>query len=156
MRRDRNDRRFEVKQLRPSQEGARKALFDLEADIMEVVWGKARPVLVREVQQLLERSDHSLAYTTVMTTMDRLWKKGVLQRATQGKAYVYWASLSREEFHRQVAAQVLDSLMPEVTEPLLASFVDYTAQSDPSYLDRLEQLIRSKREELERNRRQGE
>jgi predicted transcriptional regulator len=155
VRRDSEGRSFEVKQLRPGQEGARKALFDLEADVMEAVWGKPRPVLVREVQQVLER-DRPLAYTTVMTTMDRLWKKGVLQRATQGKAYVYWASLSREEFHRQVAAQVLDSLMPEVTEPLLASFVDYTAQSDPSHLDRLEQLIRSKREELERSRGQDE
>jgi predicted transcriptional regulator len=149
------DPQFELKQLRPAEHGSRKALFDLESEIMEVVWNhNARRVLVRDVHAILERR-RAIAYTTVMTTMDRLWKKGVLERESQGKAYAYWARLSREAFHRQVAAQVIDSLLPEVTEPLLASFVDHTAQSDPAHLDRLEELIRSKREQLERDRRQG-
>ena len=156
MAKDSSDPQFEFKQLRPAEHGSRKALFDLEAEIMDVVWNwKADRVLVRDVHTALERT-RPIAYTTVMTTMDRLWKKGVLQRESQGKAYAYWARLSRDEFHRHIAAQLIDSLLPEVTDPLLAFFVDYTAQSDPTHLDRLEQLIRSKRKKLERDRRKAE
>ena len=146
--------RFELKHLRPAEHGARMALFDLEAEIMEVVWnGKTDRVLVRDVHTALERT-RPIAYTTVLTTMDRLWKKGVLERESQGKAHAYWARLPREEFHRQIAVQVIASLLPEVTEPLLASYIEYTAHADPAHLDRLEELIRSRREELVRQRSQ--
>ena len=144
----RKDAEFEVKQLRPGESGIRKALFDLEADIMEVLWRKSRRASVREIHEVLERG-RTIAYTTVMTTMDRLWKKGLLLRESEAKAYLYWPKHSQDEFHRLVAAQVVDSLMPEVSEPLLASFVDATAQASPDHLDRLEELIRLKRKELE-------
>jgi predicted transcriptional regulator len=84
--------------------------------------------------------------------MDRLRKKGVLQRQIRGKAYAYWSRLSREEFHRQIAAQILDSLLPEVTEPLLAAYIEQTALAGPRQLDRLEELIRSRRAALQHRR----
>lgn len=139
---------FQIQQFRPHKKGSRKMLFDLESDVMEVLWNRGRTrLVVRDVHKILE-SNRDIAYTTVMTTMDRLWKKGVLERAREGKAYAYWPRLSRDEFYRQVAVQVLDSLLPEVSDPLLSSFVESVAELDTAQLDRLEEFIRQKRNEL--------
>lgn len=139
---------FQIQQFRPQKKGSRKILFDLESDVMEVLWSQGQTrLLVRDVHKTLE-SNRDIAYTTVMTTMDRLWKKGVLDREREGKAYAYWPRLSRDEFYRQAAVQVLDSLLPEVSAPLLSSFVESIAESDAAHLDRLEDIIRQKRNEL--------
>lgn len=139
---------FTVQQFRTDQEGARMLLHNLEADVLEQMWkGSASGLTVREVHKTLEKS-RAIAYTTVMTTMDRLWKKGVLRRERQGKAYLYAPLLERSEFYRQAAGQVFECLLHEVTEPLLASFIDSAANLDSEHLDRLEELIQQKRREL--------
>ena len=70
--------------FRPDQEGLRAALFDLEADIMEVVWSKGwQEFAVADVQHELER-ERDIAYTTVMTTVSRLHEKGLLDREREG------------------------------------------------------------------------
>ena len=62
--------------FRPEKEGLRAALFDLEADIMEVVWTKGwKEFAVADVHRELER-ERDIAYTTVMTTVGRLHGKG--------------------------------------------------------------------------------
>ena len=67
-------------------------LGSLEEAAMSVLW-QAGPLSVREVNEKL--SAKSLAYTTVMTTLDRLYKKGLLGRSKLGFAYVYEPALSR-------------------------------------------------------------
>jgi predicted transcriptional regulator len=69
---------------------------DLEAVVMDRVWAGSEPVTVREIfDELSERRD--IAYTTVMSTMDNLHRKGWLERRRVGKAYSYWPTMSREE-----------------------------------------------------------
>lgn len=141
--------KFTVQQLRTDQEGARMLLHDLEADVLEQLWKTSGDgTTVREVHTALERN-RSIAYTTVMTTMDRLWKKGVLRRVLQGKAYLYSCLLERSEFYRQAAGQVFECLLPEAAEPLLASFVESAGNLNSKHLDRLETLIQQKRQELQ-------
>jgi len=83
-----------------------RQLGQLEAAVMERVWAGDRPVLVREVLEDLKQ-DRPLAYTTVMTVMDNLHKKGFLSRERQGRAYAYRAMRSREEHTAEIMEEVL-------------------------------------------------
>src|SRR5215213_5737884 len=73
-------------------------LGKLERAVMEEVWGRGR-VSVGEIHRAFgERT----AYTTWMTTLDRLYKKGLLVREKEGRAYIYSARVTRDELHRLV------------------------------------------------------
>src|SRR5438128_2167994 len=74
-----------------------KQFGELEAAVMEQIWRRSRPVLVRDVLEDLQVG-RTIAYTTVMTVMDKLHRKGWLRREPQGRAYVYEAVASRESY----------------------------------------------------------
>lgn len=107
---------------------------DLEAAVMDRMWSYGRPANVREVLEDLQR-ERSIAYTTVMTVMDNLHKKGWLRRKRVGRAYEYEAVASREGYtaklmrealatsSNQAAALVhfLSDLSPEESEALQAA-----------------------------------
>ncbi|MBK8015211.1 MAG: BlaI/MecI/CopY family transcriptional regulator [Deltaproteobacteria bacterium] len=134
--------------FRPEQEGLRAALFDLEADIMEVVWSKGwKEFAVADVQRELERK-RDIAYTTVMTTVGRLHEKGLLSRERDGKRYVYRPCMSRDEFTEAMARDLLGSLSGLGHEQAIALLVDQVADSDAEELGKFEALIRKKKKEL--------
>lgn len=108
---------------------------------MEVLWA-GDPFTVREV---MARTEGDPAYTTVMTTLDRLFKKGLLDRRKDGSAFVYSATMSRDEYHQAVAQAAIGELLQRSTAPVLAAFVDAAATIDEDNLRRLEQLIAAHR-----------
>ena len=127
-----------------------KSLGPLERDVMEVVWnlGSAN---VREVAAAITRP---LAYTTVMTTLDRLYKKGVLQRVTNDRAFVYSARFTRQDWDRQRAGELMSGFLTgpvESRELILSCMVDAVGSHDARLLDELEQKIQRKREELSKS-----
>lgn len=79
---------------------------DLEAVIMDRVWERGEPVTVRELFDELA-AERTIAYTTVMSTMDNLHRKGWLDRAREGKAYRYTATASREEYSARLMREAL-------------------------------------------------
>ena len=81
---------------------------ELEMAIMDVMWAAKSPCVVREVRERL-RYDRPVAYTTVMTVMDILYRKGVLQRVKHGRAWRYWPVEQREEHDARVMTEVLRS-----------------------------------------------
>jgi predicted transcriptional regulator len=93
---------------------------DLEAVIMRRVWDHDGPVTVRELYEELQR-ERAIAYTTVMSTMDNLYRKGWLARERDGKAYRYTAVASREQY----SARLMGEAMAEAadTEAVLSHFV---------------------------------
>ena len=136
--------------IRLDRPGIRAALGDLEAEVMEAIW--ARPpgtaVTVREVFEALSER-RRLAYTTVMTTMARLARKGLLVAERSGPAYLYRAALSREEF--------IDHFVGAALERLLVNFAGATRRqleklTDPDLQARLAELL----EQVERRRTRGE
>lgn len=136
--------------FRPEQAGLRAALFDLEADIMEVVWSRGWDAfVVGDVQRELER-DREIAYTTVMTTMGRLFEKGLLGRERDGKRYVYRPLLNREEFTESMAREILSSLSQLDQAQAISLLVEQVSDSDSEQLRRLERLIKKRRKELGR------
>ena len=82
------------------------ALGDLEARVMRRVWARREPVTVREVLGDLQQ-ERPVAYTTVMTVMDNLRKKGWLQRQAEGRAYRYAPLISAEEYSAGLMRQAL-------------------------------------------------
>jgi predicted transcriptional regulator len=93
---------------------------DLEAVVMHRVWDHDGPVTVRELFDEL-RGERSIAYTTVMSTMDNLHRKGWLERERDGKAYRYTAVASREEYSARLMSEALVGAAD--TEAVLSHFV---------------------------------
>ena len=125
-------------------------LGPLEVEVMEVVW-KVGTGNVREVSGLMQRN---LAYTTVMTTMDRLFKKGLLARRMNDRAFVYTPKLTREEWDRRRAGEIMSDILAgplESRHMLLSCLVDAVGTHDARLLDDLEKKIQRKREELAKN-----
>jgi predicted transcriptional regulator len=83
-----------------------RQLGQLEAVIMERLWSYGRPVPVREVLEDLQQ-DRTIAYTTVMTVMDNLHRKGLLTREMAGRAYRYQPAQTREQHNAAVMGEVL-------------------------------------------------
>lgn len=136
--------------FRTEQEGLRATLFDLEADIMEVVWSKAwQEFSVADVQRELELG-RDIAYTTVMTTLGRLHSKGLLDRERSGKRYVYRPRMNRDEFTQAMAREFLNSLSGLSHEQALSLLVDQVADSDAEELRKLEALIKRRKKVLDR------
>ncbi len=127
--------------------GKAVSLGRLESAVMEILWadGEGR------VQDVLSALDRGLAYTTVMTTLDRLFKKGLLDRAKQDRAFVYRARLTRAEWERHRAsglvAEFLSGPGPS-RELLLSCFLDAVGTHDAPLLDELEKEFRKRRREL--------
>ena len=93
-----------------------------------------------------------VAYTTLMTTLDRLYKKGLLNRRKDGRAFLYSAAVTSEEFEHGIAEDVIDGLLgrnSEGIEPILACIVDTISDNDRELLNELERLVRQKRLDLE-------
>jgi predicted transcriptional regulator len=91
------------------------------------------------------------AYTTIMTTLDRLYRKGLLNRRKEGRAFLYSAKFSAGELERGVAEDVIGNLLDSNSgpvEPVLACIVDAVSDRDRQFLDDLERLVREKRQEL--------
>jgi len=135
--------------FKSSQEILESRLGTLEREVMAVVWN-AGEINVREA---CERLGSTVAYTTVMTTMDRLFKKRLLVRRKIGRAFVYAATATRNEMEGAVASELVHSLLQQHGDeplPLLSSLVDAVSDRDRALLDDLERLIREKRRQADR------
>jgi predicted transcriptional regulator len=128
--------------FRPGARGPAQVLGELESAVIEILWAEPRLTVVDVEEQLRRRRE--IAHTTVLTTMDRMHRKGYLTREKHGKAFVYSPTYSRKEFEQRMAQEVLGALIGDFTEPALSAFVDLVAE-DAGALDQLEQLIREKR-----------
>ncbi|MDR1711577.1 MAG: BlaI/MecI/CopY family transcriptional regulator [Propionibacteriaceae bacterium] len=102
-------------------------LGDLETSVMEVLWGSDRPLSVHEVHSAL-RKERDLAYTTIMTVLCRLTKKGIASRQLEGRAWLY----------KPVATRV-DMVMGEIQD--LLSGLPATEQS--AALERIAEKVAS-------------
>jgi predicted transcriptional regulator len=144
MNRNRHLPRIALRAFKPGAPGIGTVLGELETTVMELLW-KHPGQTVTEVERSLLRS-REIAHTTVLTTLDRLHRKGYLTRAKRGKAFVYSPRLSRDEFERGMAEEVLGTLLGHFSTPALSAFVDLVGE-DPGTLDRLEAMIKEKRRE---------
>lgn len=129
--------------------GRTMSLGRLESAAMEILWTRGES----RVQDVVSALDRGLAYTTVMTTLDRLFKKGLLDRAKRERAFVYRARLTRAEWERRRASDLVAAFLTGAgrsRELLLSCFLDAVGTHDAPLLDKLEKEIRKRRRELSR------
>ncbi len=109
------------------------------------------------VRELLDSGKIEAAYTTVMTTLDRLYKKGFLTRATNapGQAFRYRLKQDEQTFYHAVLGANLNRLLQSAANPSLplSYLVDAVTEHDRALLDELQRAVNRKRQELRRRER---
>jgi predicted transcriptional regulator len=121
----------------PSRTGVEKLLGELESDVMEIAWRHGR-VAVRRVMELLNADrQQSVAYTTVLTVMQRLAEKGLLSRTLIGKTHHYQARWSRDEFLSQSSHRIVRALVEDFGDVAIVQFLAALDHLDPERLRRL-------------------
>ena len=124
----------------------RPGLGPLESKVLELLWGHDGAATVRDVHAALPE----LAYTTLMTTLDRLYRKGVLTRRRRGRAFSYEARCSRIAMLGElVSGHVADLLAASgASSAILSSLVHAVGRRDAVLLDELDALVQAERERL--------
>jgi predicted transcriptional regulator len=128
----------------------------LEQELLQALWSRGNAT----VRELLDGAGadgrHKIAYTTLMTTLDRLYKKRLLDRVAEGRAFRYSPRQSAEEFQKAAAGEAIQQLLDSGTAAglPLSYLVEAITERDTQLLDELQQLVERKRREL-RNREPG-
>lgn len=144
-----NSPRFLLRGFRRPSEVASLALGKLERQVLDEAWRRGE-VSVREV---FASFDEKVAYTTLMTTLDRLYKKKLLRRRKDGRAFLYSPAVTLQEFEHGIREDVIAGLLghgAEGVEPVLACIVDTVSERDRELLDELDRLVKEKKRQLRR------
>src|ERR1700730_2881709 len=123
-------------------EPALPVLHELEAEVMEELWAQGEAPVRSVMDALNKRTSKERAYTTYMTIMARLHKKGVLDRRRQGKTDFYAPKLHRDEFMALRARAEVGGLVDQYGEVALSHFARQVASLDPARRRALQRLAR--------------
>jgi predicted transcriptional regulator len=131
---------------------SKRQIGPLEEQVLKALWLSGNAT----VRELLESHQLDVAYTTLMTTLDRLYKKQLLDRKLEGKAFRYTPRLTAEEFEKTATQDAIRELLAanDRTALPLSYFVEAITEHDVKLLDELQELLERKRRELE-NREEG-
>lgn len=122
---------------------AGRVLGPLETRLLELLWAQRGPATVGQIQRVFPE----LAYTTIMTTLDRLYRKGLMQRAKDGRAFAYAPRYTRGELLSEVISGHVAELFQAADEStvLLSTLVRAVGQKDAALLDELDALVQAER-----------
>ena len=139
--------RFVLRGFKRPREVASESLGKLELNVLKEIWQRDE-VSVRDIYLAF---GERIAYTTLMTTLDRLFKKKLLTRRKDGRAFIYLPAVSPDELEQGIREDVIDGLLghgADAVQPVLACIVDTVSERDRELLDELDRLIKEKRREL--------
>jgi predicted transcriptional regulator len=117
-------------------------LHELEAEVMEELWRSGESSVRAVMEALNSQTDRPRAYTTYMTVMARLHKKGLLVRRREGKGDYYTPALGRDEYMALRAGAEVDDLVAQYGEVALTHFARQMAELDPARRRALQRLAR--------------
>lgn len=123
-------------------------LGPLESQLLRMLWERGNGT----VRDILQTGEVTVAYTTVMTTLDRLHKKGLLDRVPEGRAFRYSPSLTQHEFNGAAVRKAIRDLLGAASPSHrpLSFLVDAVTDHDRALLDELQRVIEKKRRELDK------
>jgi predicted transcriptional regulator len=121
-------------------------LGPLEQQLLSALWKRGSAT----VRELLDAGNFKLAYTTVMTTLDRLYKKQLLNRAAEGRAFRYSPRYTREELEKAAVGETVRQLLSSgaAASLPLSYLVEAVSEHDARLLDDLQRLLDEKRRAL--------
>ena len=125
---------------------AGRQLGPLEDELLRALWTRGDAT----VRELIDDSAVDGAYTTIMTTLDRLYKKGLLERTAEGRAFRYRPAQSEVEIHQNIVATGLKELLSSAGhhEAPISFLVDTISQHDAALLEQLQEAVARKRRDL--------
>lgn len=115
----------------------------LELRVLDALWTRGDAATVRDLEPVFA----GVAYTTLMTTLDRLHRKGVLMRDKVGRRFTYRPRMSRDALLSSVAGDALAAILgsrAEELRPMVSFFVEAVRREDRDVLDALDALIRER------------
>lgn len=113
----------------------------LEAKIMEVIWSRPAPLTIKEVNAKISE-DKPMSFNTIMTVMNRLVDKGILEKKPQAKHYEYNAVVTKERFLETKSKELSLDLVKEFGPLAVTHMIDAMEQVDPELLEQLERQIK--------------
>jgi predicted transcriptional regulator len=126
-------------------------LGPLEAAIINIMWDSKKPLSVREVYEILKKNK-KIAYTTVMSTMDRLHTKNLLDRQIQkrkgGIYYAYWPKFEKRNFEQSAVREVISSLLQNFGKTVTNSLIEEMETNDQelrALKEKIEEALRAKK-----------
>jgi predicted transcriptional regulator len=124
----------------------RQGVGPLESKVLDLLWQQDRAATVRHVHLAFPE----LAYTTLMTTLDRLYRKGILMRRRRGRAFAYEPRCTRDELlSKRLSRHVTDLLAAsDASIAILSTLVRVVGRKDAALLDELDALIEAERTRL--------
>lgn len=133
--------------------GSRPQLGPFEQQVLQELWSHGNAT----VRELIADGTIRQAYTTVMTTVDRLYKKGLLDRVAEGRAFRYTPRQTPEELQRRTAIENIQQLLGsgDASTLPLSYLVEALGSHDAQLLDELQLLVERKRREIQSHRAQG-
>lgn len=124
-------------------------LGELEKQVLEYLW-KTQPVDAKQVYGYFE-INRGGSLNTIQSTLDRLFKKGLLGRVKNGHAYQYYPQIERHELIGQLIKNITNDFVAEDENSVVAAFSSISEDLDEQQLDKLEAMIEQQRQKLQKN-----
>lgn len=141
-----------LRSFKPGREGIQHVLGELEAEIMETLWQNKDAFTGRRIYENLKEKK-KIAYTTVLTVLDRLVHKGlVIKEKNKENTYIFTPKITKEEFKKEISINVVKSLMDFAGKGAVTAFVNALESADPKTIEELEKLLREKQRERVRDK----
>ncbi|MEW6456708.1 MAG: BlaI/MecI/CopY family transcriptional regulator [Acidobacteriota bacterium] len=120
-----------------------KILGKLEKSILETLWERDG-ICGREIYQKISKNKE-IAYTTVLTVLDRMVKKGIVDRKKVDNIYLYYPSMKKEEFERFVTSNIIKGIFDIAPSQAISTFADILSEMNESEINKFFKLIEEKR-----------
>ncbi|MGE7609146.1 BlaI/MecI/CopY family transcriptional regulator [Peribacillus frigoritolerans] len=130
-----------IKNFKYDEVGLNRFFGPLEANIMEYLWNKDEQS-IKAVQQSLEL-DKPINFNTVMTVMNRLVEKGILEKRSEGRLSLFRPVQSKEEFLEEQSKKLTENLLDEFGGAVISHMLDAMKDADQGLIEKLEQKIQS-------------
>ncbi|WP_349728388.1 BlaI/MecI/CopY family transcriptional regulator [Peribacillus frigoritolerans] len=136
-----------IKNFKYDEVGLNRFFGPLEANIMEYLWDNAEQS-IKSVQQSLEL-DKPINFNTVMTVMNRLVEKGILEKRVEGRLSLFRPVQTKAEFLEEQSKKLTENLLDEFGGAVISHMLDAMKDADQGLIEKLEQKIQAlKKDEL--------
>ncbi|WP_138751424.1 BlaI/MecI/CopY family transcriptional regulator [Paenibacillus sinopodophylli] len=130
---------MDIKHFKYGEVGLNRFFGSLESKIMEILWD-ADELSIKEVQLRLEKEKQT-NFNTVMTVMNRLVEKGILQKRSKGRSSLFCPTASKELFIEEQSKRLTENLLDEFGGVVINHMIDAIKDVDQSLLDKLESKL---------------
>lgn len=129
-----------IRHFKFHESGLNRFFGPLEAEIMNIIWD-GLDMTIKDVQTRLEH-EKPISFNTVMTVMNRLVDKGILDKQSNGRSFIYRPTSTRDEFFETQSMALSQDLLAEFGPVVVSHMLDALDDVDPDLLDQLEQKLK--------------